>query len=202
MKKIILLAIISFATISMTTDKTKVSDHELKYVTDFYGESIKILENTLTDLNESQLNFRPADGGWTIKECLEHIILGEEAIMKKMKETIQENKVDRSKDLSKNDAIILTRLTNRGDKKKTFKPFEPTGRWKTKDEMYNVIKANRYKVLKIINTTDADIRHLFTNSPVGEVDIYQFYIVYAGHTLRHTLQIQEILEEYKAKTSN
>ena len=60
-----------------------------------------------------------------------------------------------------------------------------------------VIKENRISTIKLLNETNADLRHIFGEYPYGDIDAYQLFIVCAAHGYRHTLQIREILEDYK-----
>jgi len=172
--------------------------HEITFLENYYHETFKILEEEVDDLTRNQLNYRPKDGGWSVIECLEHIILAEEALFQNMKRVINQNQTNLTKNVSSKDGLVITGITNRGVRAKTQKPFEPTGRWKTKKEMIETIKSNREKTLNFIKKNRSyNVRHLFTESPVGEIDLYQFYILYAAHGHRHTLQIKEILREQK-----
>ncbi|MCI0750312.1 MAG: DinB family protein, partial [Flammeovirgaceae bacterium] len=49
--------------------------------------------------------------------------------------------------------------------------------------------------IKYVNKTSEDLRNHFFTFPVeaiGTLDSYQLFIFMAGHTKRHTLQIEEV----------
>jgi len=55
--------------------------------------------------------------------------------------------------------------------------------------------AKREPNTQYVNTTADDLRNHFFTFPVealGTVDSYQLFLFMAGHTKRHTLQIEEV----------
>jgi hypothetical protein len=71
----------------------------------------------------------------------------------------------------------------------------PTGKFGSHEITVKEFTSKRDGTIKYINTTSDDMRNHFFTFPVeaiGTLDAYQLLIFMAGHTKRHTLQIEEV----------
>ncbi|MGW9684450.1 DinB family protein [Flagellimonas sp. 2504JD1-5] len=198
MKKGILFIFMTFMLAYTASAQNNIQNIlDKKLALDMLHRTWEELEATLEPINESDLRIVPKDGGWSILNCLEHLALVEPVLLAEIKKMLKTNKPNLSKDLSANDGLIITYITDRTKKVGTAKPFEPMekNRHKGKADFLKEIKIARTAMIQLLTETKSDLRHLFGPYPYGEADAYQQFIIAAAHSYRHVMQIQEILNE-------
>ena len=146
------------------------------------------------NLSRDQLHFRPAPDRWTVAECLEHISLVEARVLGAIQKTLEAGP-DPSKHSAfegKDDAIIpgaVARITR-------FKAPEhvlPTGRCPD-DQLLKEFEGTRQQTRSFAASTTADLRHHFYKHPaLGDLDLYQWMLLIAGHCDRHRIQSEEVM---------
>ncbi|WP_411029341.1 DinB family protein [Spongiimicrobium sp. 3-5] len=200
MKKTIFFVFMTFMVVHIAAGQNGTqSKFDKKLALDMLKRTFEELETRVAPLTEKELRYIPKDGGWTVLNCLEHLALVEPVLVGEIKKMINDNAPDLSKDLSENDGLIITYITDRTKKVTTAKPFRPLEKnlGKGKEDFLKEIKASRTEMIKLLTKTKADLRHLFGPYPYGEADAYQQFIIAAAHSYRHVLQIQEILSELR-----
>ena len=91
------------------------------------------------------------------------------------------------------DKYIVTFLTDRSKKGQAPEPIQPKGNFKSMEEMIQQFNAARDKHIEYMKTTQDDIRNHCTPHPAfGMLDSYQWMLLVAAHSKRHTLQIEEV----------
>jgi hypothetical protein len=160
----------------------------LKYLNDTKDEFVK----QLTGLTDAQLNFRAAEGRWTIAEIAEHIIVVENALMGMFnapaaKITFKEVDLPRIADQA-----LLLAITNRGTKFQAPEQVRPNGRWKTRDELLTNFEKTRNATIELLKSNKADLRGTFVRSPMGTIDSFQGLLFITGHGDRHLAQLREV----------
>lgn len=193
MKKITSLLVISLFTISAFAQSEGERDFAAKYLMATQQDII----NTAQDLSDEAWNYTPEEGGWSASNCLEHILVTEQAFFGMIQGMLQGG-ADESIDMSGADGILIGTMTNRGTRVTTAPQFEPTGKWETKDDMLNALKESRTQIIEFLKSTEANMRHHKGEIPLGEVDAYQVVLLIAAHSQRHTHQMKEVLGEYQA----
>ncbi len=168
----------------------------LKYLNDTRDDYVK----QLTGISDAQLNFRAAEGRWTIAEIAEHITVVETALFGMMTspaaaQTLKCEDVPRFADT----ALILA-ITNRGQKFTAPEQVRPNGRWKTRDELLASFEKARAVTMAYIKDNKADLRSTFIQSPMGTVDSFQGILFVAGHGDRHLAQLKEVKADPKYPT--
>src|SRR5690606_933880 len=129
-------------------------------------------------------------------QCLEHIIITENMIFGTIKETMQKpvNPELREK-IQFSDEEILKMVTDRSEKYKAPTARVPEGKFDDADTACSDLKDQRKEMLTIIQSVPMEeLRDRVNESPSGVTDAYQSLLFLAGHTARHTLQIEEIKE--------
>ncbi|WP_170180980.1 DinB family protein [Hyunsoonleella aestuarii] len=176
------------------------SNDNKKIALDILTESIQLLESNLGELKTASLSYKPKDNGWTILNCLEHLAIVEKTLNEKLKEIINSGKIDLDKNLSSNDWLVIAKITDRTNKVNTPAPFRPKPEFKDKSKEFflNEIKTLRKDLIVFLSSTKVDLRHVFAPYIYGEADAIQHAVIIGAHMHRHTMQIQEILEEEKA----
>ncbi|HAH50838.1 MAG TPA: hypothetical protein DCL80_06050 [Balneola sp.] len=195
MKKILL--VLGFGIITMPL-MAQLSQTERDFAISYLKATHNNIVEVVKDLPEESFNYKPKEGGWSVSNALEHILLTETAFFGMAQGTLVNDESMSEKDMSGKDGILIGMLANRGTKVKTAAPFEPTGKWDTKEDMLAELEKSRNQLIDFLSSTDADLRGHVTTIPVGEVDVYQIILIISAHSQRHTFHVQEVLSELNA----
>lgn len=171
----------------------KDREFALKYLNETKDDYVK----QLTGLSDAQLNFRAAEGRWTIAEIGEHIIVVEQALFGMMTapnaaRTLKCEDVPRFADT----ALILA-ITNRGQKFTAPEQVRPNGRWKTIADLLANFEKTRATTIDYIKNNKTDLRGTFVQSPMGTIDSVQGILFISGHADRHLAQLKEVKADAK-----
>lgn len=167
--------------------------------------SIQYLENTMLrlkkltkELSEAQLNYKSAPDRWSIRDNIEHLINVEGVVWEIIHKTLQSESVANGKsDIT--DEAISAKLAIRSETTPRFKApesLQPSGKYKDFQETFAAFVNEREKTIQFVKKTKEDLRHHFSSNPVlGNLDTYQWTLFISAHTVRHTLQVEEILAD-------
>ncbi len=194
MKKTALLFAFSFFVASAFA---QTSEADKEFAIKYLNATHQNIVDVVTSLSDEAWNYTPEAGGWSAANCLEHILITEEAFTGMAQGTIAQSEATKV-DLSGADGMLIGNLANRGTKVTTAPQFEPSGRWDSKADMLEALEESRAKLIDFINTTDKDLRHYKAQLPFGEIDMVQLMLVISAHSQRHTFQMNEALAEYQA----
>lgn len=166
------------------------------------ADAIKYLEETrkkfltsIKGLSEAQWKFKAAPERWSVAEVAEHIALSEDmlfgvASVQVMKTPATPEKKEAAK---AKDATLLKMVINRTTKAQAPEQLKPTNKWATQAELVKAFNASRDKTKNFVKTTKEDLRAHFAPHPLlKELDAYQWLLLLASHSERHTLQILEV----------
>ena len=164
------------------------------FVFDYYMQTLQKLERQVLGLNKEQIHFKPTEESWSISQCLEHIILTENMIFGMIKEYMGKpiNPQDRAK-IKFSDKEIMEKVVDRSEKYKAPEMLITKGKYDNPHTAILDLKLQREGIFSFIkNTPVEELRNRINESPAGATDAYQSLLFLAGHTQRHTLQIEEI----------
>lgn len=195
MKKLLLILVMSVFAIPAIAQLTET---EREFAISYLKATHSNILETVKGLPDDAFNYKPKNGGWSVSNALEHILLTETAFFGMAQGTLANDESMSESDLSGKDGVLIGMLANRGTKVKTAAPFEPSGKWDTKEKMLEELERSRNELTEFLSSTDADLRGHVTTIPVGEVDVYQIILIVAAHSQRHTFQMQEVLAEMKS----
>jgi hypothetical protein len=165
----------------------------LKYANDTRDDYVK----QLTGLSDAQLNFRAAEGRWTIGEIAEHIIVVENAL-RGMVDGGMKSPVPACKDEFRiNDVSVILTITNRLQKFQAPEAVRPNGRWKTVPDLLANFGTTRQTSIDYLKTMKEDMRSHFANMPFGKLDAFQSFLFMIGHGERHLAQLKEVKADAK-----
>jgi hypothetical protein len=158
-----------------------LTPEERSYLTDQLGKSKQAFIGSIQGLTDAQWNYKAAPDKWSIKECAEHIILSEDFIFEGSQKMLQTPAQPRAASSTpERDREIFAMVQDRSHKAAAPEQIRPTGQWPT------VADA-------IAEFTSDELRaHYSSDTPLGTMDAYQVLVLMAGHSLRHTAQIQEV----------
>ncbi|CAL1516894.1 DinB family protein [Chitinophaga sp. MM2321] len=154
-------------------------------------------DNLLKDvagLTDAQLEYRTAADRWSIAECVEHITLVEKAMMDGEQDMVkQPANPEKRKDIKITDESLLKMMGDRSHKVKAQEAMLPKHNYTTPGDAITAFTAQRDKLIDYVTNTSDDMRNHVTDNPFfGPVDAYQVLLMDAGHTNRHTQQIEEV----------
>jgi len=158
-----------------------------------YLESTKkgVLEAT-KGLSEAQWNFKPAPDRWSVAQVMEHIAAAEDFLR-----TLDKEKVmlapggEAGRDVKKTDEAVLAMVPDRTNKVQAPEPLVPTNRFGSPDGSVKHFVESRATTEDFLKNT-AGLRDHVMESPMGKLDGYEFVLLIAAHSERHTKQINEV----------
>ena len=190
MKKILMLAcaLVCFNTASFGQTLT-AADRE---------KGVKYLEQTrdavvaaTQGLSEAQWKFKAAPDKWSVAETLEHIAGAEEYLFGYGKGKVMASPAGPAdRDVAKMDAMVLAMIPDRSHKRQAPPELVPTGRWTPAETLDHFLKS-RAATIEFMKTT-ADLREHVADSPLGQLDGYEWLLFIGAHSERHTKQMLEV----------
>ena len=158
-----------------------------------YLETTKkgVLEAT-KGLSEAQWNFKPAPDRWSVAQVMEHIAAAEDFLR-----TLDKEKVmlapggEAGRDVKKTDEAVLAMVPDRTNKVQAPEPLVPTNRFGSPDGSVKHFVESRATTEDFLRST-AGLRDHVMESPMGKLDGYEFVLLIAAHSERHTKQINEV----------
>lgn len=178
----------------LSPSHSSLSKEERKYAAGILKETKKYFLKNIKGLSDAQLDFKAAPEKWSIRQCIEHITLSESFLDQLLQGTLNApaNPEKRS-EIKIKDKDIVTFLTDRSKKAQAPEPIQPKGNFKNTEEMIQQFNAARDKHIEYMKTTQDDMRNHCTPHPAfGMLDSYQWMLLVAAHSKRHTLQIEEV----------
>lgn len=194
MKKL-LLFIAAVAMISFSVPENTISKKEKKFAAKFLKETRAQVFESVKDLSEAQLKFKPSDGSWSVEECLKHIAITEQMLWGMLDANLKQAATpDKRGEVKMTDDDLIKKIEDRSTKVKTVDPAKPENTpFKSAAEALASFKDSREKLIDYTKGTDADLRnHIVTGMPFGALDGYQFILFISAHSNRHMQQIIEV----------
>jgi hypothetical protein len=163
-------------------------DNALKYL-----ETTKkgVLDAT-KGLSEAQWNFKPAPDRWSVAQVMEHIAAAEDFIRTLTKDNIMKAPAgEAGRDVKKTDDAVLAMVPDRTTKAQAPEPLVPTNRFGSPEASIKHFVESRAATEDFLKST-AGLRDHVSDSPMGKLDGYEFVLLIAAHSERHTKQILEV----------
>jgi hypothetical protein len=158
-----------------------------------YLESTKkgVLDAT-KGLSDAQWNFKAAPDRWSIAQVTEHIAAAEDFIRQMDAEKVMMAPAVPGRDVKKTDDAVIAMVPDRSQKAQAPEPLVPTNRFGSPDGSVKHFVESRAKTEDFLKTTPG-LRDHAVDSPMGsKLDGYQFVLLIAAHSERHTKQILEV----------
>jgi hypothetical protein len=158
-----------------------------------YLESTKkdVLDAT-KDLSPAQWNFKPALDRWSVAECMEHIAAAEDYIRGMVVEKVMLAPAVPGRDVVAIDAAIIANVPDRTTKRQAPDEIKPSNRFGSPQGSIDHFVESRAKTEEFVKNTPG-LRHHAADSPAGtKWDAYEFVLLIAAHSERHTNQIKEV----------
>jgi uncharacterized damage-inducible protein DinB len=166
---------------------------ERAYLLEQLETSKKEMLASIQGLSAAQWTFKPAPEVWSVQECAEHIILAENFIFGGAQQILKTPAVDRPALSNEEvDRKIVAGVQDRSHKAKAPEAIVPSGKFATPEDAAREFTARRDKTIAYVTTTTDDLRVHVGPGPAGPMDAYQFLLLLAAHSARHTAQIREV----------
>lgn len=196
MKKVgmLLFTAIILSAFSILPSRTSTRIDEREFLVTQFQQTRDQLLKSLEGLTDAQLKFKPALDRWSINECLEHIILAEKGMYDMEQKLVKEApNPEKRKDITATDEDIIKRMNDRTHKAKAPEFAIPKGTYATTAEAIQAFTDQRNQIIEAVKVTTDDLRnHVMVNPNMPPMDAYQFLLMIANHSARHTQQIEEI----------
>ncbi|MCB0279077.1 MAG: DinB family protein [Calditrichaeota bacterium] len=163
------------------------------FATNYLEKSLKTVETSVQSLGRNQYEFRPAEGRWSIKDNVEHLLKVEHTVQDLVFNFLKE-KVRSDFKSDKTDDEIIKIISVRQKNFNAPPQLQPKNEYKTLSEALLAYKEERQKTINLLQNTKTTLRQISGNNPVlGVIDGYQWFIFASAHTERHMEQINEIM---------
>src|SRR6266571_1831778 len=156
------------------------------------GAAAASAQEVTQGLSEAQWNFKPAPERWSVAQVMEHIAAAEDFIRGMVKEKVMMAPAgEPGRDVKKTDDAVLAMIPDRTNKVQAPEPLVPTNRFGSTEGSMKHFVESRAVTEDYLKTT-AGLRDHVADSPLGKLDGYEFVLLIAAHSERHTKQINEV----------
>jgi len=144
-------------------------------------------------LSEAQWNFKPAADRWSVAEVTEHIAAAEDFLMGMITTQVMKAPArPAGDDVKAIDDMVVAKVPDRSKKAQAPEPLKPTNRYGSPAGSLKHFTEARAQTEDFLKTHD-DLRDHAIDSPMGKkLDGYEWILFVAGHSERHTKQINEV----------
>jgi hypothetical protein len=160
-----------------------------------YLESTKkgVLEAT-KGLSDAQWNFKPAPDRWSVAEVMEHLAAAEDMLRGMTQEQVMKSPavpVRDAEETKKADEGVIAMVPDRSHKAQAPEPLKPTNRFGSPAAAQKHFLESRATTEDYLKNTPGLRAHL-SDSPMGKLDGYEWVLLIAAHSERHTKQMLEV----------
>ena len=168
-----------------------MDDKEREKVIAILSEGHDVFLKSLAGISNGNGRRSPAEGRWSILQCVEHIAVAEEYLL------AQINKATTATDAVHippgRERIILRRGSDRTKPVESPDPGKPRGQYFTVEEAVHAFHSARQRTLQFVNSCEGDLRGMITTHPLlGPANCQEMLLLIAVHPLRHAKQVIEI----------
>ncbi len=158
--------------------------------------SQKKLFAALEGVSAAQWHWKPAPDRWSIAEVADHLDLAEIKTPELVRGLVAGPAADPATkaEAAGKDRRVAAEIPDRTQHRMMRPDFlAPTDRWSSPADFEKDFAANRAKTAAYVKSTHDDLRaHVAPHPEMGLMDGYQWLILIAAHSERHTAQILEI----------
>jgi uncharacterized damage-inducible protein DinB len=146
---------------------------------------------SLAGLAEEDCRRQPAEGAWSVLDCVEHLVMAESLMLRRL----QNDRKPRVTEAPNREQIFLERMGSRARKVEAPETGQPTGRFPNLAAARSQFESVRAAAIRFAEENKEDLRATEVIHPhplVGVVSSCEMLIIIAKHAERHALQIEEI----------
>lgn len=170
-----------------------ITEKERQAALDALTRSRQVVVDAVDGVTEHQARWKPAPERWSIFECVEHLAISDDALVRLVQRSLQTPaRVETDEERRQREKKIRETPAPRGVNHAPDR-LKPEGRFPSLREALAAFLAARERTLEYARSTQENLRHHFTPHPVfGPLDGYQWLTGNARHAETHAGHIREI----------
>jgi DinB superfamily len=171
-----------------------VSQAEKERALQYLESTKKGVQDATRGLSDAQWNFKSAPERWSIAQVMEHLAVAEDMIRGLVSEQVMKTPavpVRDAEELKRVDETVLAIVPDRSHKAQAAEPLQPTNRFGSPAAAQKHFVESRATTEEYLKNTPGLRTHL-GDSPLGKLDGYQYVLLIAAHSERHTKQMLEV----------
>ena len=171
-----------------------ISESEREFVVGHLRQNRERLLAAVAGLTAEQRDYRPSPECWSAVDCVEHIILVENLIGKRIDLLLTEPpEPEKRAGVVGKEQTLLRAVPDRSNRVKGPDMVMPQRRWPEFDELIAEFQSTRDRTIEVAATSQAELRdHFFHHFVFKDLDCYQWLLFLSLHCERHVLQIEEV----------
>lgn len=166
--------------------------------------ALKYLESTKDNLvastrglSDAQWNFKQSLFRWSAAQVLEHIAASEDFLRGIVENQVLKAPAPPERDIRQLDEKVLSTIPDRAIKATAPAPLRPTNRFGSPEAALKHFLESRAKTLELLKTRNDLRAHAVDTALGGKLDAYEWILVIAAHSERHTKQLNEVKADPK-----
>ena len=158
------------------------------------------LGDAVAGVDEATAVLKPASGGWSILECVEHVVVTERYLLSRLQAATV---ADKPFEKWKREAKIAALAADRSRTIEAPPQAHPHGHYKALAEALAAFDATRAEVMRWVESCNNDLRCMMTDHILieGPVTCAEMLVMIAAHPKRHAQQIEEIRQDLAAEST-
>ena len=188
-------AIVLMLCSAIATTAQDVSQADKDRALAYLESTKKNLMDAVKGLSDAQWNFKSAPERWSIAEIMEHLAAAEDLIRGMDETQVMKSPAVAPRDpaeVKKIDDAVIAQVPDRSHKISAPEPLKPTNRFGNPADAEKHFLESRATTEQFLKTTP-DLRVHVVDGPMGgKLDGYEWILLIAGHTERHTKQVLEV----------
>jgi hypothetical protein len=187
-----ILAALLFASAAFAQGEGGMKDEERSYLKSYMESTRANLLKAVEGVTAAQWSFKPDETSWSVANVLEHLILTEGYFHEATKKMLAAPDKPRiASATAEGDRKVAARIEDRSAKAKAPEMLIPTNQWPSVEAARTEFLARRAKSIEYIATTNDALR-AHSGGGNNPMDVYQYWVLVAAHSARHTAQIEEL----------
>ena len=154
-------------------------------------ESRERFVSSFAGVHDEQCRRRPAEGCWSVLDCVEHVAAAETFMLGLLKGARR----PRPAGAANREKIFWQRMTDRSVRAESPQGGRPRGRFANLEEARKQFEISRAGTIGFVEDNKEDLRATEVTHPLpmfGDVSAFEMVIIMAKHAERHALQIEEV----------
>lgn len=153
-----------------------------------------LLVTAVSGLTQTQWDFQPGEGVWSIRECADHVLVIERLLFQTVRDLAAgPADPERSARVRGKDDRMLAALADRAFKARNPFPPRTSGEADSPSTYVPAFHAVRAEVVEYARTTEDGLRDRVARHPLlKDLDGVQWLLLIWAHTDRHVVQMREV----------
>ena len=168
-----------------------MEDGEKRVMLRLLAEGSEALRFAVAGIDDRDAARKPADGGWSLLDCLEHVAVTESALFAGIRNATPAGAPQHNPE---REAKISNRALDRGRFIAAPEIVVPASRFRTAADALAAFQSARAETVRWVETFQDDPRSWLTTHPLVRtpVNCWEMLLMIALHPKRHALQIVTI----------